>query len=924
VAATGGLVGRRVELASLRSAVDALGDGQGCALALVGEPGIGKTRLATAAAEHARDRGVPVLGGSGTEFDPCAPLLSVYRAATLLSPARSAGGHVAELAGWRAVPELVAEAAGDGGVVVGLDDLHWTHPDLAEPVEELVRLAAAAPLLLVLAYRERQLSRRLAATVSRPAAAGLLRIIRVGPLSREESGALVGDRPDVEQLYRESGGNPLYLQVLAAGAGEVPSQLRLPLRGEMAALNERQTLVAHAAAVLGERFHPEQVAAVAGLGQAQTLAALDALARRDIIRAPASGPLLCFRHPVVPRVVQEGIEPGRRLAMHRRAAAELARQGAPLRTRAHHVAQAARPASPEDLDTLLAASYSIVHEEPATAAGWLETALELAVGSDERRFEVQVLLARAQLLAGRLRDSRDVLHTALAHRPGGNGLGTAAVVACGQAERMLGRYTEAAALLRGELAALPHKQHASAAALHAELAEIALDVDDQAAAARHAGLAARLGQARADRAADRTVEAGALAQAALAHVRAADVAAAERASSAAAELVDGMSDAAAVNGLTCLHQLGLAELHVERLADAQRHLDRAEALCRRTGQAHVLAQVLKDESQVLLRTGRLGRAAEVAEEAQYLARRAGNLAVEAFAGAFRSHALLWLRGRADVQEAQLVAERAAASVERLPWGWATVVRCMYGEIMLHAREPRHCERLLWAAGEGEALPAIWPGDKPRLWETLTVCALVQDDAAAAMERASLAARSAARVPLSGRRGYAARARMLALAATGGLDGATAAAADSVDQFSRQGMRLEACRTLVSAAQRHAAAGRRGDSLHLLDRAHDLIQECGSRRLAQIAEAQRRKLAADAVHDETVLADGAGALAALSVREREVARLACMGKSSREIAGELFLSVRTVDSHLGRIYRKLGVPNRAVLTRVVLETVRGRP
>ncbi|WP_034090861.1 helix-turn-helix domain-containing protein [Streptacidiphilus albus] len=64
------------------------------------------------------------------------------------------------------------------------------------------------------------------------------------------------------------------------------------------------------------------------------------------------------------------------------------------------------------------------------------------------------------------------------------------------------------------------------------------------------------------------------------------------------------------------------------------------------------------------------------------------------------------------------------------------------------------------------------------------------------------------------------------------------------------------------------------------------------------------------------ADPAGP-ALLTGREREIARLASTGLTIGEIAGTLFLSVRTVDSHLGRIYRKLGVSNRASLTRALL-------
>jgi DNA-binding CsgD family transcriptional regulator len=57
--------------------------------------------------------------------------------------------------------------------------------------------------------------------------------------------------------------------------------------------------------------------------------------------------------------------------------------------------------------------------------------------------------------------------------------------------------------------------------------------------------------------------------------------------------------------------------------------------------------------------------------------------------------------------------------------------------------------------------------------------------------------------------------------------------------------------------------------------------------------------------------------ALTGREREVARLAGAGLSSKDIAAALHLSVRTIDSHLARVYRKLGVSRRAALGRLDL-------
>ena len=65
-------------------------------------------------------------------------------------------------------------------------------------------------------------------------------------------------------------------------------------------------------------------------------------------------------------------------------------------------------------------------------------------------------------------------------------------------------------------------------------------------------------------------------------------------------------------------------------------------------------------------------------------------------------------------------------------------------------------------------------------------------------------------------------------------------------------------------------------------------------------------------------DALGPLASLSRREREIFRLAVLGSSNRELAGRLFISVKTVDSHLLNIARKLGVRATAGLVRFAAE------
>jgi DNA-binding CsgD family transcriptional regulator len=85
--------------------------------------------------------------------------------------------------------------------------------------------------------------------------------------------------------------------------------------------------------------------------------------------------------------------------------------------------------------------------------------------------------------------------------------------------------------------------------------------------------------------------------------------------------------------------------------------------------------------------------------------------------------------------------------------------------------------------------------------------------------------------------------------------------------------------------------------------------------ASAADAARRLQACEGARPPTLLAADAAA-ADLTAREREIALLAARGASSREIAGRLVLSVRTVDNHLQNAYRKLGVTRRQDLARVL--------
>jgi DNA-binding CsgD family transcriptional regulator len=128
-------------------------------------------------------------------------------------------------------------------------------------------------------------------------------------------------------------------------------------------------------------------------------------------------------------------------------------------------------------------------------------------------------------------------------------------------------------------------------------------------------------------------------------------------------------------------------------------------------------------------------------------------------------------------------------------------------------------------------------------------------------------------------------------------------------FGRGGETLSRTASLAMGADSALAAGRPDAALAMANEASSLARTIGSISLLDTAERTRQRLADS----------GSDPLSALTVREHEIARLAAAGLSSRDIAAQLHVSPRTVDTHLSRVYRKLGVPSRAALASLLART-----
>lgn len=374
-------------------------------------------------------------------------------------------------------------------MLLALDDVHWADPASVEVLTHLLR-RFRGPLLTALAYRAtptRPLSVLEAA--ARGASGTRLELV---PLSAEDARRLVG--PEVDDttrtaLFRESGGNPFYIEQLVrashggpistvSGAeragGTVPRAVIAAIHEELRAVSAECRKTLRAAAAAGESFEPELVGAIAEQPVTSVLAALDELLEVDFIRATDAPRRFRFRHPIVRRAVYDGIPQGWKIGAHARASAVLAASHAPASVRAHHVENSATVGDEQAIALLVLAGREAAPRAPETAGRWLLAATRLLPSGegDERRLSLLVEAASALTYAGAYDDSLGVLDEACRRLPPERADERARLVArIAFAKRMSGRPLESRSLVERALVSL---SPASAGALVLTL-ELALD-----------------------------------------------------------------------------------------------------------------------------------------------------------------------------------------------------------------------------------------------------------------------------------------------------------------------------------------------------------------------------------------------------------------------------------------------------------------
>jgi DNA-binding CsgD family transcriptional regulator len=948
------LVGRAAELAFAERALDGLERGRPGAVAVSGEPGIGKTVLLGELADRAGRRGHLVHAGSAAELERDLPfsvfvdaldrhveeiklshldavsdatvaeLATVFPALSTVTVRAGASAQHERYRTHRAVRDLLEMAAATTPLVLVLDDLHWADPGSVELLAALLRRPPAAPVLLALGLRPHQAPDRLSAAIARAQRDGALTLLEPAPLNRAEAHRVLGPGVDVEaatELHRRSGGNPFYLEQLSRaparpdadsdlpGAG-VPRAVAAALAEELRALSPGARRLADGAAVAGDPFAAELAAAAGAVPDDELAAALDELLRRDLVRPTGVPRRFRFRHPLLRQAAYESVPGGNRLAAHERAAAALAAAGASAAARAVHVEQSARRGDAAAVGVLREAGDGTVQRVPASAARWYGAALRLLPATAPAADRVELLGARAGALAaaGHFAGSRAALVESLALVPAGDPRAIRLTAACAGAERLLGRPGDAHARLVAAYGAIGDPASPEAVTLRIELAVDGFQRLDWTAMRDHAAGAAETARALADP----VLVAASLAALAVAQAFTGEVAAARASRDEAAAMVDALADPALARRLDAAVHLAGADFYLDRFDDCTRHAGRAMEVGAASGQVSLFPLVVAFLGSSLCLLGRTAESARVLDAAVEAARLSDNL--QALVSGLTNRAGTALVA-GDLAAALAAAEEAgqlAAPMAGSPV--AAFAGVVLADALQQAGDPARAVQVMTATAGGPDLP-LTPlvVRAPRL-ELLARCHLAVGERSAA-RRAADGARWCADATGLGLSAIAAGRAAAAVLLDAGRPAAAAesalAAAGTADQL---GTPVEAALARILAGRALSGAGDRDRATDELRRAAAALEAAGAHRYRDEAERELRRLG-HRIHRRSAPGAGAG-LGSLTDRERQVARLVVARRTNPEIAAELFLSTKTVETHLRNIFHKLGLSSRVQLAHAV--------
>jgi DNA-binding CsgD family transcriptional regulator len=922
---------REAELHRLGLVLEQTQVGRGSLAFVQGPAGIGKTRLLDAMCGLAAGRGFEMLTGRGSDLEREFPFGVVRQLFEEQIVGAAPGARAELLGGLAAFAEPVFtpfDRDGDGNgvadrsaavvhglywltcnlaairpVLLAVDDAHWADSPSLQFMDYLARRMQRLPVALVLTNRPGE-SGPEAGLAWRIANDGA--VIELRELTPDATAALVrsvlgdGAGSDLcDACYAATGGNPMLVRELALALAAddaprlsathvrrlVPEAVARHVLVRLSRLGAASIMAARAVAVLGGGVELRQVAAMAELGEANAADAVDALVSADIL---AGGGRLEFAHPLLREVVYQDLGAGERLRAHARAARLLAASAAaPERVAAQLLASEPRRSEWAVQALRAAAADATTRGAADVAARYLRRALDERVEGSE---QTQLLLELG------VAESRTAQPQAVAHFADALRLSTGprerATVAQQLAAlyNLLGRFTESASLLEDTIDVAGALDPERRFNLAAEAA--VLGITHREARRRLATLIDEL-RASLPAVVDEPAAAPLLA------VMAQEMALTD----GTTEQIIGYAECAIADGRLLSREGPVPAVGIAALAMADRPV-RAEALldavifeARSRGSIQALWIGLVGRAFARLRRGRMAETEADARLALELSSHGPSVAAEPLILACLAETLIE-QGRFAESERLLTPPEMA--------------RHDPDSMLLQPLFDARARLLLLRGRADEASSQLdaqlrwqrdWGCRNPGWTSTRTLAALAANALGNSERACALATEELDAIAFGSPRALGFAFRTMAL--VGAVD-QVEYMRESAGVLERSESKLELARSLLELGSALRRRGARREARDPLRRGLDLALACGSTLTADRAKSE---LLAAGARPRRQRVTGPEALTA---SERRIASMANEGLTNREIAQTLFLSLKTVEMHLGHVYQKLAVRSRAQL------------
>jgi DNA-binding CsgD family transcriptional regulator/tetratricopeptide (TPR) repeat protein len=926
----GAFVGRKTEIALCREVLTRAIHGRGRTLLIDGEPGIGKSTLLGEILTLARNYGCTVLLGRADDLAQQFPMqvildgLGGEPAAAVLGPAQAAPGAAYPLPGepggdptglLERVVAVVTSLCAQSPVVLAIDDLQWADDQSLLAWQRLSELAPDLPLVMIGTWSPVPHRPELLTLKQRLASAHQL-VTSLGPLAADEVielvGVLAGGDPGdrLRRLADRAGGNPLYVTELvdalvrgerllvADGVadiviGQQPQVLSAVISERLNFLSPEAKRMLRFAALLGRHFTAAEMAAVADLSAGQLATALAEVQVARVI-AESDGRFF-FRHLLIRQAIYDSIPSAFRVALHQQAARSLADAGAAVERVAEQLLATTQTATnPWVRNWLAGAGPQLVQRSPRMAVELLRLALADIPPEDPGRDQLEGSLATALLRLSRHQEATDVAWPLLA-RARDTVQRSRTVQTLGYALLGSGRDREALHLIEGVLSD-PLLGHGWRARLRALIALIHLLAGRQDDAAEVAGRALVEGQ----NAGDPHAVAHCLHILSLLRARESDNGSVAELTGQALAIPlsepgsDDLRSALLLTRMAALLELG-------ELTQADAALGTVQELA---GQGDVPVQLAEAAAEYYLRVGRWDEAMT-----QLLASITGTPVLIGYPAPSRSDPLrhgisALIAGHRDDRAMATAHLKAAGRISRYSQRGASPGHTAYlilATALAAERDGRLEEALKLLEPALHADDAEHARLRGQCLPVLVRLALEVGRADLARTAASIAEEAAAGEPTAIRRAAAEHCRGLVTRDPDLLLSAAKA-------YRGIGLPIERAQAVEDAAELLAITQRPTQARRALNEAAQVYAALGAEWDIRRADTRLRR------HGIRRGRSRAPGSAQLTPTEAKIARLISLGWSTPDIAKDLLLSPRTVQTHVSHILRKINGRSRLDIVR----------